>query len=63
MICKKCGASMFFKFLGSANISIAVGMFKNPTKLKTIMNIFVQGKLDYYKLDNRLPKFKRYKNN
>jgi len=24
------------------------------------MNIFVKGKLDYYKLDNRLLKFKRY---
>ena len=58
--CKKCGASMFFKFLDSDNISIAAGMFKNPTKLKTKMNIFVDGKLDYYKLDNRLPKLKRY---
>ena len=58
--CKKCGASMFFKFLGSDSISIAAGMFKNPTKLKTIMNIFVKRKLDYYKLDNRLPKLKRY---
>ena len=58
--CKKCGASMFFKFLGSDNISIAAGMFKNPTKLKTTMNIFVKGKLDYYKLDNKLAKFIRY---
>ena len=61
--CSKCGASMFFKFLGSNNISIAAGMFKNPTKLKTTKNIFVKGKLDYYKLDNKLPKFVRYKNN
>ena len=51
---------MFFKFLGSDNISIAAGMFENPTKLKTKMHIFVKGKLDYYKLDNRLPKLKRY---
>ena len=58
--CNKCGASMFFKFLGSDNISIAAGMFKNPTQLKTTMNIFVKGKLDYYKLDNKLPKFIRY---
>ena len=58
--CSKCGASMFFKFLRSDNISIAAGMFKNPTKLKTTMNIFVKGKLDYYKLDNKLPKFIRY---
>jgi len=58
--CKKCGASMFFKFLNSDNISIAAGMFKNPTKLKTKLNIFVKGKLDYYKLDNKLAKFIRY---
>jgi len=58
--CNKCGASMFFKRLGSENISIAAGMFKNPTKLKTKMNIFVEGKLDYYNLDSRLLKFSRY---
>ena len=51
---------MFFKRLGSEDISIAAGMFKNPTKLKTKMNIFVKKKLDYYKLDNKLPKFIRY---
>ena len=51
---------MFFKFLGSDNISIAAGMFKNPTKLKTTMNIFIKGKLDYYNLDNKLLKFIRY---
>ena len=58
--CKKCGASLFFKRIGSKNISIAAGMFNGPIKLKTKMNIFVKGKLDYYKLDNHLPKFKRY---
>ena len=58
--CNKCGASMFFKFLGSDDVSIAAGMFKNPTKLKTTMNIFIKEKLDYYKLNNKLPKFIRY---
>ena len=58
--CKKCGASIFFKFLNSDSISIAAGMFQNPTYLKTKMNIFVKGKLDYYKLDNRLLKRRRY---
>ena len=58
--CKKCGASLFFKAISSNNISIAAGMFNGPTKLNTKMNIFVKGKLDYYKLDNRLSKFKRY---
>ena len=48
--CSKCGASIFFKRLNSENISIAAGMFQNPTKLKTKSNIFIKGKLDYYKL-------------
>ena len=58
--CNKCGASIFFKFLGSEDISIAAGMFQNPTKLKTTKNIFVKGKLDYYELNSKLPKFGRY---
>ena len=58
--CRKCGASLFFKVIGSNNISIAAGMFNGPIKLKTKMNIFVKGKPDYYSLDNLLPKFKRY---
>ena len=58
--CNKCGASLFFKVITSKNISIAAGMLDGPTKLKTKMNIFVKGKLDYYKLDNHLATFKRY---
>ena len=58
--CNKCGASLFFKVIGAKNISIAAGMFNRPVKLKTTMNIFVKGKLDYYKLDSRMPKFNRY---
>ena len=51
---------MFFRSIGSKDIHIAAGMFNKPVKLKTVVNIFVKGKLEYYKLDNRLPKFKRY---
>ena len=58
--CNKCGASLFFKIIGTKTISIAAGMFNRPTRLKTTMNIFVQGKADYYKLDSRMPKFNRY---
>ena len=58
--CNKCGASLFFKRIGGEIIHIAAGMFDGPTKLKTINNIFVKGKLDYYKLDNHLPKFNKY---
>ena len=55
--CSKCGASIFYKVNKSKNICIAAGMFNNPTKLKTTANIFVKGKLDYYRLDSKLPKF------
>ena len=57
--CSTCGASMFYKLLKSKNISIAAGMFSNPTKLKTKSNIFTKNKLDYYKLDLNIPKFNR----
>ena len=58
--CNKCGASIFFKVKDSKIIHIAAGMFNKPIKLKTELNIFVKGKLEYYKIDNRLPKFIRY---
>ena len=58
--CSTCGASMFYKLLKSNNISIAAGLFHNPTKLKTHSNIFTKDKLDYYKLDRSLPNFNRH---
>ena len=48
------------KVLGKKDIHIAAGMFNRPVKLKTIMSIFIKGKLEYYKLDHHIPKFKRY---
>ena len=57
--CSTCGASIFYKLLKSENISIAAGMFHNPTKLKTHSNIYTKGRLDYYKLDSKIPKFNR----
>ena len=61
--CSKCGASMLFKEKGARDISIAAGMFNKPVKLKTANNIFVKNKLEYYKIDNRLPKYKAYPKN
>ena len=58
--CNKCGASMFYRSIGSKEMHISAGMFNRPVKLKTEMNIFVKNKLEYYRLDNRLPKSKRY---
>ena len=57
--CSNCGASMFYKLFNSNNISIAAGMLNNPTKLKTHFNIFTKKKLDFYKLDLRIPKFEK----
>ena len=61
--CNKCGASIFFKFKNTDNISIAAGMFDKPTKLKTIRNIFIGSKSDFYKITDGLPKFNKYPKN
>ena len=58
--CNNCGASIFFKRFGSSTVSISAGLFKNPTKLKTISHIYIQNKRDYYKISDNLPKFKKY---
>ena len=58
--CSKCGASIFFKHLESESVSISAGMFQHPTNLKTKYNIFTIGKMDYYKLDNRIQKYNKY---
>ena len=43
----------------SKKISISAGMFQNPTNLKTKSNIYIKGKLDYYKLDSNIPKYSK----
>ena len=58
--CSNCGASIFYKRNKSQKISISAGMFQNPTKLKTYCNIFIKGKMDYYKLDPKIRKFNKY---
>ena len=58
--CSNCGASIFFKVIGTNSVCIAAGIFNNPTKLKTSIEIFTQGKSDYYKINSKLPKYARY---
>tara|TARA_B100000003_G_scaffold173006_1_gene160988 strand:- start:826 stop:1224 length:399 start_codon:yes stop_codon:yes gene_type:complete len=60
--CNKCGASIFFKFKPADDISIAAGLFNGKTGLKTMRNIFVGTKSDFYKITDKLPKFKRFAN-
>jgi hypothetical protein len=57
--CKKSGASVFFKRLGSKAVSASAGLFKNPTKLKTTSHIYIHNKRDYYKISDNLQKFKK----
>ena len=61
--CSNCGASIFFKVIGTNSVCIAAGIFNNPTKLKTSMEIFTKGKSDYYKINSKLPKYARYPKN
>ena len=49
--CSKCGASIFYKRLDEKKISISAGILKNPTNINTYANIFIKGKMDYYKLN------------
>ena len=56
--CKTCGSSVFFKRFGSKAIHISAGLFKNPSKLKTISHIYVKNKRDYYKISDNLQKFR-----
>ena len=60
--CSKCGASIFFKVIGTKDICIAAGMFNGPTKLKTTIDIFTKNRLDYYKLNKDLKRFNLYPN-
>jgi len=38
-------------------------MFDKPTKLKTMRNIFIGSKSDFYKITDGLPKFNKYPKN
>ena len=58
--CNSCGASIFFKKYGSKGVSISAGLFRKPSKLKTKSHIYVKNKRDYYKIEDKLPKFKKY---
>ena len=57
--CKKCGANFFYKRLNFDKISISSGKFDNLTLSKISCNIFTKNRLDFYKLDSKLPKFNR----
>lgn len=55
--CAKCGSRIFWERKGSDNISIAAGAFDMPSGLKTLGNIYVADKPDYYEINDGLPAF------
>jgi hypothetical protein len=48
--CGRCGASLFWRAAGRDTISIAAGTLDPPTGLRTIAQIFVADRADYYEL-------------
>ena len=58
--CQNCGASIFFERFGGKTISIAAGMLVYYEILKTSAHIFFDEKPDYYKINDKLPKFSQY---
>ena len=59
--CNNCGSSIFYKKNGSKEVSLSAGLFQNPTNLNTVSHIFLHNKRDYYKITDKLPKFKKYR--
>lgn len=53
--CGECGASLFWDRRGGDSISVAAGTLDRPTGLKTVANIFVADKGDYYEIEDGLP--------
>ena len=52
--CQDCGASLFWDRLHGETTSVAAGTLDEPTGLRTIRNIFVSHKGDYYTIDDGL---------
>jgi len=55
--CRFCGSSLFWESPSQSHISVSAGTLDQPTGLRTIGEIFVADKSDYYELDERLPAF------
>ena len=58
--CFNCGGSVFYKLIKGDHISVSAGMIYYLIKLKTNLNIFIKGKLDYYSTNKRLKILHRF---
>jgi hypothetical protein len=52
--CGECGGTLFWEGTGRDTISIAAGTLDAPTGLKTVVQIYVEDKGDYYDLDTAI---------
>lgn len=55
--CTGCGSSLFWEPKGKGTVSINAGTLDAPTGLKTVRQIFVADKGDYYDIDSRIEQF------
>lgn len=55
--CCECGASLFWRRTGSTSTSVAAGTIDPPTGLRTVAQIFVDDRGDYYELSGEGERF------
>ncbi|TMH00109.1 MAG: GFA family protein [Betaproteobacteria bacterium] len=53
--CGECGGTLFWDGTGRDTISIAAGTLDAPTGLRTVLQIYVESKGDYYDVDTAIP--------
>ena len=53
--CGECGGTLFWDGTGRDTISIAAGTLDAPTGLRTLVQIYVEDKGDYYDVDAAVP--------
>ncbi|WP_299910779.1 GFA family protein [uncultured Paracoccus sp.] len=53
--CPVCGSSLFWREPGEAGMAVAAGAVSNPTGLRLVGHIHVEGKGDYYQVADGLP--------
>jgi hypothetical protein len=55
--CRECGASLFWRRTGGGTTAIAAGTLDEPTGLRTVAEVFVASKGDYYELAGELTRY------
>lgn len=57
--CSRCGASLFWRPADGAHVSIMAGTLDTPTGLVAREHLHVGAAGDYYRIDDRLPKYQQ----